>query len=411
MRTLLRRFPTIVPLMVFGVTSAFALFPFRADAGMYPDCLEGISSRDGVLLSDNKDRILCQRNAREKFPPASTLKLLTALAALHHLGADYRYPTDFYIDGRGNLKVKGYGDPFLISEVLRDIATSLSKRLSGFDALILDPSYLSPDISVPGLGCSTNPYDAPPGAICANFNTVSFEYDSKGRIVTGEPQTPMMESMQERIRALGLKTGRRTFTHDQEEAARYAGELLLTFLEQRGVRSSGNIRIGSVREGDRLIFTYRSRFTLGEVLEKMFQFSSNFVANQILVSLGARIHGIPGTCPKGARVLSDYAENKLHLKGIKVVEGSGISRENRLSPMHMRALLRRFEPYRHLLRGTQDLRYKTGTLKGIQTQVGYIEAPAQEGPYTFVIFLNGSGIPMGSVLKCLKRTVKKSIQD
>ena len=55
--------------------------------------------------------------------PASTIKLLTTLVALDVLGPAYRWRTDVYVagdlsDGKldGDLVLKGYGDPFLVTE-------------------------------------------------------------------------------------------------------------------------------------------------------------------------------------------------------------------------------------------------------------------------------------------------------
>jgi len=55
--------------------------------------------------------------------PASTIKLLTTLVALDVLGPAYRWRTDVYVAGElqngrldGDLMLKGYGDPFLVTE-------------------------------------------------------------------------------------------------------------------------------------------------------------------------------------------------------------------------------------------------------------------------------------------------------
>jgi D-alanyl-D-alanine carboxypeptidase/D-alanyl-D-alanine-endopeptidase (penicillin-binding protein 4) len=61
-------------------------------------------------------------NARAPRNPASVMKLLTTLVALHELGPAYTFTTDVYVDVepvdgvvRGNLYIKGGGDPFLVT--------------------------------------------------------------------------------------------------------------------------------------------------------------------------------------------------------------------------------------------------------------------------------------------------------
>ncbi|MCD6296331.1 MAG: D-alanyl-D-alanine carboxypeptidase, partial [Deltaproteobacteria bacterium] len=219
---------------------------------------------------------------------------------------------------------------------------------------------------------------------------------------------PLIPYARKKIRSLGLKKGRYTFTHDQDEAARYAGELLLHFLKQEGVNSLGKIRSGVVRPEDKLIFTYRSRFTLEAALKKMLEFSNNFMANQIIIALGAHVYGPPGTLTKGVRSIYDYTKKELDLKDIKVVEGSGISRKNRVSALDMLAILKRFRPYRLLLKRKDNVLFKTGSLKGIRTRAGYIEKNGRE-PYSFVIFLNRSSADMDKLMYGIRNALAKSL--
>ena len=115
--------------------------------------------------------------------PASTLKILTSLVAFHYLGNDYRFVTRLYLDDAGNLKIRGSGDPLLTSESFLEIAQALTEgpepKLSAIGDLVMDPSYFAPSIAVPGKGNSSQPYDAPIGALCANFNTVAFRKDKR----------------------------------------------------------------------------------------------------------------------------------------------------------------------------------------------------------------------------------------
>jgi D-alanyl-D-alanine carboxypeptidase/D-alanyl-D-alanine-endopeptidase (penicillin-binding protein 4) len=55
----------------------------------------------GVLIESlNHDRLFASHNADEVFNPASLIKLSTSLVALKKLGADYRFRTQVYLDGR-----------------------------------------------------------------------------------------------------------------------------------------------------------------------------------------------------------------------------------------------------------------------------------------------------------------------
>ena len=70
-----------------------------------------IGRRDSILVTDPDGRVLISKNENRPLIPASTLKLFTALVALHTLGPEYRFETEFYCDDDDNLTIKGYGDP------------------------------------------------------------------------------------------------------------------------------------------------------------------------------------------------------------------------------------------------------------------------------------------------------------
>ena len=394
----------LIQAIAFLVCAVWLFQPTTSLACKPCSSLSRISSQDALLVAGPDGQIICGKNQIRQCVPASTLKILTALAAIHHLGATYRFKTEFYQDSSQNLKVKGYGDPLLISEVWQEIAQALAPRMHGFEDLLLDDTYFAHDIHIPGVGSSTNPYDAPVGALGANFNTVFFKHANTGRIVSAEAQTPMTPLALEKARTLGPKSGRYTFSHDRHDAARYAGELLMHFLRERGKACQGEVRAGTVVPGDVLLYTYRSTFTLEQVLRDMFEFSNNFIANQILIALGARVHGPPGTLAKGVRVLSDYARDVLHLRDIEIAEGSGISRKNRISARDMLAVLRGFEPHRYLLVREGRISYKTGTLKGVKARAGYIE-DRSGNVYYFVIFLNSPHANIDSILECVKNSL------
>ena len=96
-----------------------------------PELDRFIGTQDAILVSDPQGQILFSKHAEKKLIPASTLKIFTSLVALHFLGSDYRFPTEFYLDVHSNLNIKGYGDPLLISEVVAKISHIRSSCLDG----------------------------------------------------------------------------------------------------------------------------------------------------------------------------------------------------------------------------------------------------------------------------------------
>ncbi len=391
----------------FLIQVLFLLHPQISQGKSGISCRSQIKSTDSFLVATPDGKILLEKNAAKPRVPASTLKVLTALAVLDHFGPSYCFQTEFYSDSGHNLKIKGYGDPLLVSEALYHIAEILARKTGSVQDIILDDTYFASEIAVPGCDHTSNPYDAPIGALCANFNTVAFKRRKNGRIYSAERQTPMIPFMVHQIRAHNLKSGRHTFTHSSKEAALYVGELLRYWLEKGGVEIRGKIRFGTVSPEDTLIFSHRSMFPMETVVEKMLHSSSNFMANQIFVALGASVYGPPGTLDKGIRATQAYIKKNLGLKHIKIVEGSGLSRKNHLSAYDMLAILEKFEPYKGLLKSQDRVHYKTGSLRGVRARAGYIESRIL-GPCAFAVFFNRKGSNIQAMVRCLKKAVNKA---
>lgn len=367
-----------------------------------------IGSNDAVLVANRQGRIIFSKNAEKPLIPASTLKILTSLVALYYLGPDYRFTTEFYMDANANLKIKGYGDPLLISEVLAKISKSLSADLSikaqRINDLVLDDSYFIRKIVIPGKTESLEPYDAPNGAMCVNFNTVYFKKQLKdGSFISAEPQTPLLPIAFKRIKQSGLDRGRIVLTHAENEITLYAGHLFQYFLNKEGIKIKGRIRSGKVRKDkDKLIYQYTSQFTLKQIISKLLEHSNNFMANQILIAAGAKVSGPPGTPDKGILAASTYAKKVLNIDNIRLVEGSGISKKNRISAKNLAKIIKEFEPYCDLMRHSNGEYYKSGTLKGINTRVGYIKNKKGE-LYYFVVMLNSPGKSMQNIMENIRR--------
>ena len=377
----------LFPLPFVKITSLYC--------GNLDDLEHLIGDRDAVLVADPKGHIVFSKNVDVQLIPASTLKIFTALVAIHYLGLDYKFFTEFYMDHHSNLRVKGYGDPLLISETVVEMIHHLSMRLcakySIINDLILDDSYFGMPAETPGVNVSYEPYDAPNGALCVNFNTVNFKRSKNGVYVSAESQTPLLPFILSRVKASQMDHERIVLSSQRNEITRYAGHLFLYFLKKEGIRLNGSIRLGKVqKETDKLIYRYVSSFSLIQTLSKLLEYSNNFIANQQLITAGAKAYGPPGNLEKGVRAALIYAKYILEINHVQIEEGSGISRKNQISARDFYKILNAFIPHYFLMRQTDKMYYKTGTLKGIHTRAGYIKKKNGE-LYPFVLMINTPG--------------------
>ena len=390
------------------------LLPFfkttNLHCGKLDDLGHLIGNRDAVLIADPNGHIVFSKNVDTQLIPASTLKIFTALVAIHYLGPDYKFVTEFYMDRHSNLKIKGYGDPLLISETVVEMIHLLSMRLSAkysvINDLILDDSYFGIQTVIPGVNVSYEPYDAPNGALCVNFNTVNFKRNKNGVYVSAESQTPLLPFILPRIKDSQIDHGRIVLSSQRNEITRYAGHLFLYFLNKEGVRLKEGIRLGSIqKEADKLIYRYVSSYSLIQTLSKLFEYSNNFIANQLLITAGAKAYGPPGDLEKGVRAALIYAKNILEVDHVQIEEGSGISRKNRISARDFYKILNAFIPHYFLLQQTDKMFYKTGTLEGIHTRAGYIKKKNGE-LYPFVLMINTPGKSPKAMMDIIQRELK-----
>jgi D-alanyl-D-alanine carboxypeptidase/D-alanyl-D-alanine-endopeptidase (penicillin-binding protein 4) len=365
----------------------------------------------GFLLADPGGHVIYQKNADLPFVPASTLKVLTSLTALDLLGADFHFKTDFFLDHDGNLKIKGWGDPLLTSREIQAMATRLgnilkSEKIFKLRGLVMDGFAFEKDIVIPGTTTTLNPYDATVGALCANFNTISFKTrDSgekkdrnpsahpkmpNGRWLSAEPETPLTDFARDILdkRAGSLTKGRIPLPRGTE--AHYAGHLLAWFLEREGIETGRTVTTGAVTARDPLLFTWISPHDVKQVVSQLLYYSNNFMANQLFLGLGLIKKGAPANLSKAVNVVMDHAST-LGIAPLFMEEGSGISRQNRISPRAMLKVLQAFKPHHDMMRHSHGTYYKTGTLKGVRTLCGYFTGRGEK-LYPFVIMVNQDGM-------------------
>ena len=141
----------------------------------------------GFLAVRVKDGlVLAEAGADRPINPASNAKLITTAAALHTLHAEHRFKTEYFVNGTlkagtlyGNLVVKGYGDPTVVSERLMRVANELYlfgvERITG--GIIVDGSWFDGVDEARGWEIEEAPdraYAAPVTALAVNFNATSL---------------------------------------------------------------------------------------------------------------------------------------------------------------------------------------------------------------------------------------------
>ncbi|RPJ80185.1 MAG: D-alanyl-D-alanine carboxypeptidase, partial [Deltaproteobacteria bacterium] len=355
---------------------------------------------DSLLISEiRSNKNLIRIHADQMLIPASILKLFTALVAMNALGEDYHFHTDFFSDPHKNLKIKGHGDPLIISEMIPEMIRQIGDQIPEINDIILDDTHFQSPMIIPGATKnSTQPYDAPNGSLCVNFNTVFFKKDQNGKYISAEPQTPLLPFVLDRITRSSLDQGRIILSDNNQEHLLYAGYIFKHFLERK-VPVKGIVRQGIIdKNHDTLILRYRSPFSLQDIIRKMLYYSSNFTANQILLAAGAAKHGEPGTLAKGIQVAQEYTATHRGLSEIQFQEGSGLSTLNRLSARMMGQILKEFFPYRNLLKKEGRAFYKTGTLTGVRSRAGYLQTRTGK-LLSFVVILNSNPNSMENIMK------------
>jgi serine-type D-Ala-D-Ala carboxypeptidase/endopeptidase (penicillin-binding protein 4) len=348
-----------------------------------------------VLAVDAKGEELVAQNADQPFVPASVTKIVTAWLALEVLGADYRFETRFYLDDKRALYVRGGGDPFLISEELAPLAKDLVAKIgkATITGIVIDGSYYPADLRIPGIEDDAVAYDAVNSALAVNFNTI-YALRSGARVRSAEPQTPITPLAIALFRAKGPDgEGRISLGQDPTIGLRYAGELIGAFIERAGGRVHGQVSVGAVPEGLEPIYVHRQSRPLSEILAQLLLDSNNFTANQVFLEIGGHRLGGPVSLEKSLQVANEtFAAHGL-ARAFHLEEGSGISRDDRLTARGLAKVLELFTPHADLLHGHDGGLNKTGTMDGVRTLAGYADT-ASHGRVRFVISAPGNDSEM-----------------
>ena len=309
----------------------------------------------------------------KSYIPASLVKLVTAANALFTFGENHKFKTNIYLTSNNELLIEGFGDPDLTSESLRQCLSQALIKLPKnfiFEKIVLDSTKYEANLLAPGQGSSLNPYDANVSALSINFNSVALDVSHKG-VQSGENETPITNFAKQM--ANGLAPGKyRLAIKDNGSVQRQVAEVTEALLRELGFKVKSSYLVRPKNDQVKLLTSCNSQ-DLQIILKAMLKYSNNFTANQIYLNSGVMSYGYPASFEKSTKVLNKFLKEEVGVEGdFIILDGAGLSKENRLSPRQLIAILKYFQPYKNLLPEDQGVLYKSGTLNGVSNLAGYV---------------------------------------
>lgn len=392
-----------------------------------------------VMQASNGD-VLFAHNAALQFNPASNTKMLTTAAAMSYLGADFRYHTALYgpepdADGvvHGNVVLRGSGDPSLTTSDIAEIARGLSargvQRIEG--DLFADPRFHArghkPDDPGDGEGAvilNRNTYGVRvrpgdighPALVSVEPKVELFGIENQTTTVRGKKSRLRIDSYRKDDRLIITVRGRIADNRGEyvdmrrlADGSLLAASVLRAAFADFGVELTGRVRAGTV--GATAMLAEHVSSPLSDVCKISNKPSNNFVAEAIYKTLGGELYGMPGTLAKGTRAIGEFlASAGIKPTAYKIVNGSGLTHENRITPSDLSSLLRKIYydlsvapefmsslaiagidgTIRNRFMGTDAVglvRAKTGTLSGVSALSGYVGD--KDDVLIFSIFVEG----------------------
>ncbi len=290
-----------------GRTATLPLTTRLAQALAVPGYPKDTSAAVAVDLATGKP--LFMRNPDLSLAPASNEKLPVTFAALHELGTSYRFRTEVLGRGQqigatwqGDIFLKGFGDPTLTSGGINRLAAQIGAlgitQISG--RVLGDESWFDARRTAPGWKPDFYISESPPLSALVVDRAL---YD--GRIAV-------------------------------RPALAAAGQLRRA-LRRHGI-ASGRVGLGRAPVGSTALAQVESA-PLPAILQEMDRESDNFTAELMLKELGAEI-GRGGTTAAGAAVVrGTLAAAGVPLAGVSIVDGSGLSLDDRLTAQALGAIL------------------------------------------------------------------------
>jgi D-alanyl-D-alanine carboxypeptidase/D-alanyl-D-alanine-endopeptidase (penicillin-binding protein 4) len=393
---------------------------------------------------------LFTRNVYQPLTPASTMKILTAEAALLFLGPNYRFSTQLLTDAKsvkggvlqGNLYVVLNGDPTLTysdlvdllealqSEQIRAIAGNVYIDNTAYDQRFYGPGWIGEDRGY----C----YAAPISASIINHNCLSFAVSPSktagrpAKVITSSqyfyPQIKnSVTTKNRRTRSCGLRLSRDPnsiisidgclskgsysygVSYVVTDIPEYNRALFKSLISRMHINVYGSVTFGSAPSKLSMMSNHTSK-PLRDLVKEMLKKSDNIIAGALFKKLGQLYSRSPGSWENGSlavsKILSQHAG--VNTSGLRILDGSGLSPDNLATPTQMMQVLD--YAFHHEINqdfisalpiagvdGTlkhrmwniaRKVRAKTGTISGVISLAGYAEAKNKE-TLAFVIMING----------------------
>ena len=488
----LRSTPWIIALVGLCVLPAASAQPagLQADIDQILDDSRMANAWWGAMAVDvASGNVLFSRNARRNFVPASVTKLFTTAAALDRLGPDATHRTEVFIDGpvvdgrlHGNLIVRGSGDPTIGGNTQKDRkavfrawadslrATGVTRILGdiiGDDDIFDDTPFgvmwswddetFGYAAAVSGLSFHDNVIDltlkprAPgqPASVSWEPDRTSYVRILNRTVTTAGGRLKEGYNRKRESNVITLTSEIPLGYSDTEQVTvhnptRYFVHVLRETLLQEGIAVDGRpvdvdaLSILPNYAGSHLrrIATYVSA-PLSQIIESINKKSQNLYAEQILRTLAVR-HPVSGKdlAPGSAEMGIQAAMATYHAAGIdtsrlQLVDGSGLSRKNLVTPEMILSLLRFMDGHEDpavraaflasLPLGGRDgtlahrfrnsamegrVRAKTGTLGNVSTLCGFVDT-AEGRRIAFALLSNHHTIKTQHVTRAQDRIVSR----
>lgn len=338
--------------------------------------------------------------------PASNVKLITAAVALEVLGQDFTYTTEVRAslgDGgvvAGNLFLVGGGDPLLSSEWWE----GPNQKFPPFNITSIEE--LADSVVAAGVT-----------SIAGSVVGDASHYDDEWYLPTWGSALRFTEGGP--LSGLLVNDSREAVDRSSNDPAVGAATVLTQLLQERGVTVAGAPTKGA-SDGSPVVATITSQ-PLPAVLSEMLTTSDNNTAELVLKEIGLQAGGAPTTAAGIQVILRTLEAWDVPLDGVTLVDGSGLSDENRLTCAALMAVLQHgsvddpigaglpvggvpggtlFDAFQEGQPLSGIIRAKTGTLDntdgvankpGTKALAGYIPQ-AGGGAIEFALLLNGETI-------------------